>query len=277
MAAPATLDRTTQDVGNIISLEHINVTIPDQALATLFYVVGMGFTRDPFMTVGLDNMWINIGAQQCHLPTRPEAQVLRGHMGIVVPSAAILRQRLEAAAPQLDGTRFSMRQEGNHLDVTCPWGNLYRCYEPAERFGRMTLGMPYVEFTVPTGTADGIARFYDQVLGSRTEVSDDPDGRAAHVQTGQHQEMIFRETDGPIPSYDGHHIAIYVANFSGPHAFFQEHGLLTEDDRTDQIRFQKIVDPDTGKELFEIEHEVRSLFHPGYNRPLVNRDPNRMW
>jgi len=45
MAASATLDRTTQDVGNIISLEHINVTIPDQQLSTLFYIVGMGFAR----------------------------------------------------------------------------------------------------------------------------------------------------------------------------------------------------------------------------------------
>ena len=36
-----------EDVGNIISLEHVNVQISDQAIATLFYVVGMGFTRDP--------------------------------------------------------------------------------------------------------------------------------------------------------------------------------------------------------------------------------------
>ena len=277
MAAPDTLDRTTQDVGNVLSLEHINVTITDQSLSTLFYVVGMGFTRDPYMTVGLDNMWINIGAQQCHLPTRPEAQVLRGHVGIVVPSLSSLRQRLDAVASRLDGTRFSYREAGDYLETTCPWGNRYRCFEPSERFGPMTLGMPYVELTVHPGTADGIARFYDQVLGSHTKVADDPEGKAAHIQTGQHQELIFRETSGEIPPYDGHHLAIYVANFSRPHAFLQRHGLLTEDDREDQIRFQRIVDPDTLEDLFEIEHEVRSLFHPGYNRQLVNRDPNRMW
>ena len=27
-------DRTTQDVGNIVALEHVNVKIPDQQLAT---------------------------------------------------------------------------------------------------------------------------------------------------------------------------------------------------------------------------------------------------
>ena len=53
-----------EDVGNIISLEHINVQVPDQALATLFYVVGLGLTRDPYLTVGLNNMWINVGEQQ---------------------------------------------------------------------------------------------------------------------------------------------------------------------------------------------------------------------
>jgi hypothetical protein len=32
-----------------------------------------------------------------------------------------------------------------------------------------------------------------------------------------------------------------------------------------------IVDPKTNKKLFSIEHEVRSLKHPMYRRPLVNR------
>ena len=29
-------DRTTQDVGNIVALEHVTVWIPDQQIATLF-------------------------------------------------------------------------------------------------------------------------------------------------------------------------------------------------------------------------------------------------
>ena len=74
-------DRTTQDVGNIIALEHVNVKVPDQQVATLFYVMGLGMTRDPYLMTGLQNMWINIGQQQFHLPTgRP--QVLRGHVGL---------------------------------------------------------------------------------------------------------------------------------------------------------------------------------------------------
>src|SRR5262245_55649066 len=81
--AGETYDRTTQDVGNIVALEHVDVMIPDQQLATLFYVVGLGLTRDPYLMPGLENMWINIGQQQFHLPTgRP--QLLRGHVGLVI-------------------------------------------------------------------------------------------------------------------------------------------------------------------------------------------------
>jgi len=73
-------DYSEEDVGNIISLEHVNVQISDQSLATLFYVVGMGFTRDPYLNVGLNNMWVNVGEQQFHLPTRTP-QVIVGHVG----------------------------------------------------------------------------------------------------------------------------------------------------------------------------------------------------
>ena len=33
------------------------------------------------------------------------------------------------------------------------------------------------------------------------------------------------------------------------------------------------VDPDSGENLYELEHEVRSVTHPLYARPLVNRNP----
>ena len=54
-------DRTTQDIGNILGMEHVNVTVPDQAIASTFYVSGLGFTRDPYMMVGPGNMWVNVG------------------------------------------------------------------------------------------------------------------------------------------------------------------------------------------------------------------------
>ena len=39
-------DRDARVVGNIVHLEHFNVVVDDQRLATLFYVTGIGGTRD---------------------------------------------------------------------------------------------------------------------------------------------------------------------------------------------------------------------------------------
>jgi len=269
--ARETYDRTTQDVGNIVALEHVNVRVPDQQLATVFYVGGLGLTRDPYLMVGLDNMWINIGQQQFHLPTG-EPQVLRGHVGLVIPDFDELPGRLAAVEPRLRGTRFAYTVEDKHVRVVSPWGNAIRCYPPGPAFGELTLGMPYVEFAVEPGTADGIARFYRAALGAAAAVVRNGGGVAARVTVGPRQELVFRETAGDVAPYDGHHIQVYIANFSGPHRWLQERGLVTEESTWYQYRFQDIVDLDTGRVLFTIEHEVRSLLSPLYLRPLVNRN-----
>ena len=36
------LDYTEEDVGNIVSLEHVNLQVPDQAIATLFTLLAWG-------------------------------------------------------------------------------------------------------------------------------------------------------------------------------------------------------------------------------------------
>jgi hypothetical protein len=267
-----TYDRTTQDVGNIVALEHVNVKIPDQQLATLFYVVGLGLTRDPYLMTALNNMWINIGQQQFHLPTG-EAEVLRGQVGLVIPDFDELPGRLAQVKAGLAGTKFDYAVEDKHIRVVSPWGNVIRCHPPGPAFADMTLGMPYVEFTVEPGTADGIARFYRAALGASATLGRNDGGSAARVTVGPHQELIFRETADQIPPYDAHHIQIYIANFSGPHRWLKEHGLVTEESNWYQYRFKDIVDPETGRLLFTIEHEVRSLLSPLYLRPLVNRNP----
>ena len=59
MVVEATYDRSTQDVGNILLMEHVNVFVPDQQTAINFYISALGLTRDPYMMVGQDNMWAN--------------------------------------------------------------------------------------------------------------------------------------------------------------------------------------------------------------------------
>jgi hypothetical protein len=269
----ASFDRTTEDTGNVISLDHVNVCIGDQQAATLFYIMGLGFTRDPYMMTGVENMWLNAGRQQFHTPTRPDApQVVRGRVGVVVPDLGELQQRLGAVAPQLAGTQFSFKEHGDHLDVTCPWGNLFLCHGPMDNFtGKF--GVPYVEFAVPGGAAAGIARFYEEIVGAVADVKTVRRNDAAVIQTGAEQRMIFREDPEEARAYDGHHVAIYLGDFSGPHARLNERGLVSEESNEHQYRFKDIVDLDSGAVLYELEHEVRSLRHPMYGRGLVTRDP----
>lgn len=270
----ATRDYADEDVGNIVLLEHVNVQVPDQAMATLFYVVGLGFTRDPYLTVGLENMWINVGEQQFHLPTR-SAQVIPGHIGVVVPDLERLQERLKAVQDRLAGSRFAWSVEDDSVSVTCPWGNHFRCYAPAPRFGDMSLGMPFVEFQVKAGAAKGIARFYQEVMRAPSQIEADNGIPLARVGIGRNQWLLFRETEEEIRPYDGHHIAVYVANFSGPYEFLKRRNLIMEDVMNHQFRFKSVVDPGTGDELFVVEHEVRSLRHPMYHRFFVNRDPTQ--
>lgn len=265
-------DRARQDLGNIVLLEHVNVTIPDQRLATLFYLSGMGLTRDPYLMAGIDNMWVNVGRSQIHMPSRG-TQVLRGHVGIVMPDLAGLKSRLQKVAPLLAETRFAWEERDGVVEATCPWGNRYRCHAPAPEFGATELAIAYVAFDVPPGTARGIVRFYQDILGAHAAVEGAPGKEIAVVAVSATQRLRFRETARPLPEYDGHHVQIYVSEFSGPHRRLLERGLITEESDEYQYRFRELVDPESGKSLFTIEHEVRSLTHPLYARPLVNRNP----
>jgi hypothetical protein len=267
-------DRSIEDLGNVVHLEHVNTRIPDQQLATLFYVAGLGLTRDPYLMTSVGNMWVNVGRSQFHLPTG-NPQVVRGHTALVIPKREALLRRLAAVKKPLEGTRFAFAERNDHVEATCPWGNRIRCYEPGERFGAMMLGMPYVDLEAPPGSAHAIARFYREILGTKADVAENGQGMYARASVGAGQHLVFRETDAAQPEFDGHHVAIYLADFSGPYRRLLAKGLITEESDQHQYRFEDIVDLDSGRVLFSIEHEVRSMRHPLYARPLVNRNPEQ--
>lgn len=263
-------DRSAEDIGNIVGLEHVNVLIPDQPTATLFYISGLGLTRDPYMMPGVDNMWVNVGASQFHLPTG-SAQVLRGVTGLVIPGRPALLERLASVSMPLAGTQFSFKEQADYVDTVSPWGNRLRIHEPGPTFGGMRLGMAYVEFDVPKGAAAGIASFYREVMDAPATAADG----VAKVVSGANQQLIFREKEGELAAYDRHHIQVYVADFSGPHRKLLDRSLVFEESNQYQYRFETIVDPESNAPLFVIEHEVRSVSHPLYRRPLVNRNPEQ--
>lgn len=261
-------DRAAESLGNVVELQHVNVRVPDQLKATAFYISALGLTRDPYLMTGTDNMWANVGISQFHLPSGgPE--VLRGTTGLVLPDRRQLLERLHRAKKELEGTRYGFAEGNDGVEVTCPWGNRIRVHEPdAERFGRISLGMPYVEFDVAPGTTPGIARFYREILDAPASA----EGGTARALVANGQYLVFRETDRPQPAFDGHHIQISLADFGGPHARLAERGLISEESNPWQYRFLDIVDLETNQPLFRVEHEVRSMTHPLFARPLVNRN-----
>jgi hypothetical protein len=266
-------DRKAEDLGNITGLEHVNLQIPDQSLATLFYIQGLGLTRDPYMNTGLANMWVNVGKSQFHLPTG-DPWVLRGAIALVTPDRDQLLKRLDGVKKGLAGTKFAVKENNDYVEVTCPWGNKFNMHSPdIERFGAINLGMPYLQFDVPKGTAKGIEKFYRKIFEAKTSLEGNGSGKTARVNVGLGQDLLFRETKGKLPDYDGHHIQVYVQDFSGPYKELMKRDLLTEESNAYQYRWEHIVDPDTNEVLFEIEHEIRSMTHPLYLRPLVNRNP----
>jgi hypothetical protein len=264
-------DRSAEDLGNIVGLEHVNLQVEDQIQTTLFYISGLGLTRDPYLMTSVDNMWVNVGQSQFHLITG-KPQRLRGRIGLVIPDRKALLQRLERMKKALEGTRFAWKEHDDYVEATCPWGNTFLIHEPGG-FGRMQLGMPYVEFDVPAGSAKGIVHFYREIFETAAHLDESGKMPAARVCVGQSQELVFRETKDKMAAYDGHHIQVYVANFSRPHKRLLEHKLVTEESNQYQYRFEIITDLKTGKPLFQIEHEVRSMTNPMYARPLVNRNP----
>ena len=265
-------DRSAEDVGNIVHLEHVNLTLPDQLLATRFYITALGLTRDPYLNTGVENMWVNIGRTQFHLPHGP-AQLFRGTVRLVMPGRNELITRLRQVEQALRGTEFSFDDSNaDRVEVCSPWGNRLECYEPdPARYGATQLGIVELVFDVAVGSTPGIARFYREVFGAPAQSS----AGQARVQVGVGQWLTFCETGDALPAYDGHHIQIYVADFSGPHRRLHALGLVTEESNQHQYRFMDIVDPHSGAPCFQVEHEVRSMTHPMFARPLVNRDPRQ--
>jgi hypothetical protein len=77
IATKPQFDRTTEDLGNIVELGHVNVTVPDQSKASS--PDGSWPDLHPYLMAGLDNMWVNVGRGQFHLPTRNRRRLCARH------------------------------------------------------------------------------------------------------------------------------------------------------------------------------------------------------
>jgi len=283
------------DVGGIVCFEHLNLEVPDILIAKTFYMEGMGFSLDPFSTAPARLIWYNVGYQQFHVGWRPDKQpqVIDGHIGIIVPDLDLLLKRLKKVSHLLKDTKFKfeiVKQDEkasylpipikglSYVEVTCPWGNVFHVYENNEEIDfRGGLGMAYVQFNCPINSVDDISEFYKHNLGALTVVEKSEHGNLVRVLAGLKQQIIYVEKENVPTEKDwGYHFAIYISDFSGTYKKVREQKLennlppdtfeIALKDR--QFRFDKIQW--NGKLIAILEHEVKSMHHFNYMRPLTN-------
>jgi hypothetical protein len=167
--------------------------VPDHRLATLFFIDGLGLTRDPYRMVGVRNMWVNVGQQQFHLPLG-EAQPFAGEVGLSVPMLSDAKRSLERVAPLLSETAFDYTEEpSGQIRVVSPWGHVLRLHEAGELSGRLPQAISYVTFFVPTGAAEGICAFYRDLLGAPAVSRKRGRLRSTTVNVGVYQLFHFVE------------------------------------------------------------------------------------
>mmetsp|Transcript_14649 Transcript_14649/g.22656 ORF Transcript_14649/g.22656 Transcript_14649/m.22656 type:complete len:416 (-) Transcript_14649:138-1385(-) len=150
------------------------------------------------------------------------------------------------------------------------------------------IGIDYVEFRCPRGTVPPISEFYECALGAVVDVVQDGADDVAIVCCGKisasgrpTQCLIFRESDEPTPPYDGHHVAMYVGDtkddFEHVYKNCEKAGVVWVNPRFSdkatslegakrykQFRFKDILDLETGKTVFTLEHEMRSVEHSAW-------------
>mmetsp|Transcript_12626 Transcript_12626/g.19055 ORF Transcript_12626/g.19055 Transcript_12626/m.19055 type:complete len:345 (-) Transcript_12626:246-1280(-) len=295
----------------IVLLEHVNINTGKwNALYSYFYFKILKLTSDPRADIILSNIrnaggitdslvWGNIGLQQFHFPS-DYPQIIRGCIGLYYPNISSIQQDLidyEYA--------YSISYDHNSLPIIetiCPYGNRFRLhqqvgeatwYGPAAHLppnkehslpGGLTegRGMRYIEFDTSLHTAQRICEFYSYFLYANatttTEFSESGPLDTCTIYIGYHQYISFKESRRPLPSYDGHHIALYVNRFVDIYERLVERSLHWENPRFPQFqyrsvddilhhneyRFKDIIDIHTGEVIYQLEHEIRSLSHPSF-------------
>lgn len=250
---------------NVLILDHLNINHEkgrhDWVLG--FYRDFLSCAIDPRKAENLDaqkgTLWMNIGANQLHLPQADEAQVLDGSMTLVYPDIEdLLKRYIQVDQSQvLKESKFSVQQTtGKELDVTDPWGTQFRVIEGDSSHrdsrgtqpGSTSLGYSMSDITIHTPmdcNLLGIQRFYEQVLGASCIEVDDED--CIQIAVGPLQTLSFRRN--PSTTIDSHvdlrntpkddkdydkvdspcnfgpHVSMYVMDLPGAYARAAELGL----------------------------------------------------
>eukprot|EP00617_Octactis_speculum_P016130 CAMPEP_0185761932 /NCGR_PEP_ID=MMETSP1174-20130828/20887_1 /TAXON_ID=35687 /ORGANISM="Dictyocha speculum, Strain CCMP1381" /LENGTH=367 /DNA_ID=CAMNT_0028443381 /DNA_START=9 /DNA_END=1112 /DNA_ORIENTATION=+ len=151
----------------------------------------------------------------------------------------------------------------------------------------MGSGIVYLAFRARIGTAGTICEFYEAALDAQTSLRD----HVCEVFIGMEQALLFFESEIET-TYDGHHIAIYVNAFSDLYTRAKTLNLVWDNPRYPQFtyptledavrhkefRILNIMNLTSGRVVHTLEHEIRSVEHPGFScRSLLPAmDPRRL-
>lgn len=294
------------DVRGIMWMEHINMVVGSRPIAEKFYMDYLGFFKDKS-----PSFHVNLGQQQFHLAeTGDPPQRIAGSIGLAVPSLSSIRQRTEAANESFKDTMFSILDDSDGcITMSCPWGNIIHLYGvDDDRIDSSTINSPqkmtnmhadgavygprmavrcqpgirYVELACRAGTARGIAKFYQDILGCDTfQPSEKVPQTIVSVGPGVH--LVYTENENlseeSSRAMEGVHMCFYANDFKGLfHRLDAKHLVKTnprfthldscdtweEAHASRTLRFTDIIDLETGEKLIELEHETRPLLHGQY-------------
>ena len=265
------------EVGGIIHLEHFNFEVMDHDSATKFFINGLGFTRDPYRRTDETNMGVNIGMQQFHLPRRgKKTPPFIGELGLIVPEIPIIKARLDRLEKlgKFEKSGYAILElTEDIMRVRSPHGVHLTLHRAGTLPFLRPLGLCYVDIPVMPGAAERIADFYRRVMEAPAEIAALDGETSAVVTFGAHQYVRYRER--VLDDYNLHdfHVAYFVSNFNKIRDRVVKQGSLMGAGAGQVFFFDELFDPDSGERIIRFPQEVRSLYHPDFMRPLVNRWP----
>ncbi len=265
------------EVGGIIHLEHFNFEMEEHELATIFFMNGLGLTRDPYKRTDETNMGINIGLQQFHLPRRGKpTPPFFGEIGLLLPDLNVVRARLDRLERKrvFEGTEYCLQEvSDNQLLVQSPWGVVMRLWRDGALPFSRPLGLIYVDIPVPPDTAQQLRVFYETLLGAPFQMLDIEGEASAIVTVGPQQQLRFRERLLDDYNLYDFHVAYYISNYNVARDAAIGADVLRGGGKGQVCFIDGPFNPETGELLLGFQQEWRSIHHPDFMRPLINRWP----
>eukprot|EP01043_Picozoa_sp_COSAG02_P025008 COSAG02_NODE_1388_length_12920_cov_8.638122_10_plen_212_part_00 len=195
----------------------------------------------------------NMGLSQIHMPIDADTpQTWTGTVGLAYSRVefdavwAKLSEQSEWKAEKISDTEIAtVGPHGNHYHlhvVDDAWigasrarGSIHRGViddegNTCDGDDSRCAGIVYVTVNVAPGKAARIGGFYRAAFGAVPfveQIGDDLHKCTVPIGTPEHrQSIVYVDTEGDLPQYDGHHLAIYLDDYPGGYNASAKNGLI---------------------------------------------------